>query len=213
MSLISSLVKLLKQPGAVPIVLINLYPFYSIGFLDWSVYNVMLFFWIENVMIGLILLLKILHKIKTARNTEKKQEFATGLFTVLVYAIFTHFHGLFVNVIFGVDNGISFKFGLGMLQDIFNSELLWPLIWLAIYYLIGFIKETRENKIGDNLLEIIQSPFVRVALLQITLIFGGGIVMILGEPMLALILLMILKIILDLILINTKKFSIHNRRN
>lgn len=199
------ILKLLKTPGAVGIVLLNLYPIFAVLFEGWSVFSVMLFFWFENVIIGVFLIVKlwnIPHKSILGKPIKGPALILRVLPPVFGYAVFTHFHGFFINIIFGYESGVSFKYGLGMLSKIIEPAYAWGFFSILIYYAVVYIKEKRRKKKFDGvqIVEVMMSPFIRIALLQIALIFGGGIVMIFGAPILALLFLVLLKIFLDLVL-------------
>ena len=90
----------LFRPSVVILILANLVPLYGVAFLGWKVFPLMLLFWVENVIVGIFNVLKMLFC-----QPEKPEKWAGKLaaipFFCVHYGIFTTVHGLFIFLLFG----------------------------------------------------------------------------------------------------------------
>src|SRR5262245_22739157 len=84
------------------ILAVNLIPLIGVLWFGWSVFEVLLLYWFENVAIGFT------HAARLAIST-RTNKVADGLstttFFALHYGLFTFVHGIFVIVFFGVVGG------------------------------------------------------------------------------------------------------------
>jgi hypothetical protein len=117
------------------------------------------------------------------------------------YGFFCFIHGVFVFVLFGGDKllagpGPSFS---GAFDRFSQEHLWWAVIALAISHLVSFF----TNYIGRGeyrrtIVPILMiSPYQRIVVLHLAILFGGFAVMALGSPVIALLILIVGKTILD----------------
>jgi hypothetical protein len=185
--------------SAVVLVAANLVPLYGVAALGWSVFDVLLLFWVENVIVGLLNVARML----VASPDDPLQWGAKLLFVPFFcfhYGMFTAVHGAFVFGLFG-----HLKTS-GLLQpalwlDTIGARHLWlPVGVLAASHLFSFF----WNYIGRgeyrtaSAPELMSKPYGRVVVLHLTILFGGFGVQALGSPLWALLLLIILKTGIDL---------------
>jgi hypothetical protein len=169
-----------EQPGlltasAVALLLANLVPLGGAAFLGWSLSDVMVLYWAESAIIGFFNVCKIV---------------VIGRWFALAAAPFFlgHFGGFMA-----VGGDLSEVAGL------FVS--LWPAL-LALFvshaysFFVNFLgrREYRGRTIGDQMSE----PYARIIFMHLVLIFGGFLVLLLGDPMPVLVLVIVLKIWMDL---------------
>ncbi len=188
-------------PGASAVVLVtaNLVPLYGVAALDWSVFDVLLLFWVENVIVGLLNVARMI----VAAPDDPLQWGAKLLFVPFFcfhYGMFTAVHGAFVFGLFG-----HLKTS-GLIQpalwlDTIGAQRLWlPVGVLAASHLFSFL----WNYIGRgeyrvaSAPELMSKPYGRVVVLHLTILFGGFGVQALGSPLWALLLLVVLKTGIDL---------------
>jgi hypothetical protein len=182
------------------LILANLVPLCGAMFWGWGVNDLMILFWMENVIIGL------LNVVKMATMIPLRREFAMIPmipFFTLHYGMFTFVHGIFVLEFFGGDRFA--KTGpeqvLPLIGTDFPPEFLIPLIALFVSHvlslILNFIMAGEYRLIPPGALMF--QPYGRVVVLHITIILGGMLVLATGETMMALVLLVILKTIIDLL--------------
>lgn len=199
------IINLIRRPGGLAIVLMNLYPIFAIIYFDWSVFSIMYFFWLENVVIGLMFLLKTFVSSNENRDGKSKASYLPAL---IGYGVFTLVHGLFIRIIFDSTDGIWSGIISMPALAFSNIEYTWGLASLILFYVFDFIYRyvLAESKERPSVNTIMMMVFLRMGLLHVGIIIAGGIVMILGSPIAALCILIALKIWIELAL-NTNNLS------
>ncbi len=181
------------DPTLVPLILANLVPLYGVIFDEWSIFQVFFLFWIETAIIGLYNGLKILK--------------VSGPLSLLLIPFFTvHFGGfmfghlIFIRSLFGGEALSQNAFSTSLPLILESCEGLWlSIILLLISHGISFFANFilgGEYKDSNPARQMI-SPYSRVIVMHLTIIFGGWIVMGFENTIGALALLVIGKIIMD----------------
>ncbi len=191
------------SPTALVLIAANLLPLYGVLVLGWAVLPIMVLFWLENIVIGVLNMLRILFASPTdaARWTSK---FVLVPFFTVHYGLFTAVHGLFVFALFGGEPYKALVDGLWTIdaaRHAITEFALWPGIGaLAASHLFSFF----WNYLGQREFQqarpeaLMQAPYSRVIVLQVTIILGGMLIQVLHSPLWALLLLIGLKIGVDL---------------
>lgn len=185
------------RPSVIALVLSNLVPIAGVFLFHWDVFPLLFLFWLENIVIGVINVLKIL--LAGSPNGWAEKLF-TAVFFSVHYGMFTFVHGIFLVAIFG--GGIHHGFlNLAMMSQIIrDNHLQWPLAALVISHLVSFgydylwRGEFRQTSVAT----LMKQPYSRVIIMHLTIIFGGFVMMVLKSPALGLAFLVCLKIIFDL---------------
>jgi hypothetical protein len=190
-----------QTPSEMLLVAVNLLPLAGAAFWGWKVFDILLLYWIENVIIGILNIFKML-----AVMNRKKLWIAIPIvpFFVLHYGMFTMGHGVFVITLFG----LKLKSGQGtewhdvetLLQGIaadpfFLLSALGLVVSHSFSFIFNFLRGGEINRTG--LLDLMHAPYGRIVALHITIILGGGVAMMMGEPIWALGLLTIFKTVGD----------------
>ena len=186
------------------LVLANLLPLYGVIALDWSVRSVIILFWLENFVIGVLNVLRIL----TAGASQVPlgmKLFSAAFFTVH-YGGFWAGHGFFIFAMFegamapGAPVTPADDMLTSLRAEILDGWLLWPLIGIALSHLFSYV----VNYVGGgefrrtSARELMKQPYARVIVLHVTIIIGGLLIQTLNSPAPALILLIAIKIAVDL---------------
>jgi hypothetical protein len=178
----------------------NLVPLAGVLFWGWDVFALLLLFWLENVVIGALNVLKMLLADPADMALWAGKAFMAPFFC-FHYGMFTAIHGTFVFALFG---GKKYDApGIDVVEPALRAagELgLWlPLGALVASHAFSFLwnylyrGEFRRAKLA----ELMARPYGRVVVLHLTILFGGFGAMALGSPLWALLLLIGLKIGLD----------------
>lgn len=191
------------KPSVIMLILANLLPLYGAAFGGWSIEDILLTFWMENVIIGVI------NNVKFATIATiggKPAALASILFFTFHYGLFTLVHGAFIMAFFG--DGTHFVKGSIADGDMayMASLFMWgsPLFLAAFSlfvshlfsYFVNFIGKAEYKTADPEMLMF--TPYGRVVVLHLTVLVGGAVVEFLGAPVLALVLLVVMKILLDL---------------
>jgi hypothetical protein len=176
------------------LVVANLVPVAGVLLFGWNVADLMVLFWAENVVIGVYALLKM------AVISRWGVFFMWPLF-LGHYGAFMAIHFMFVYYLFvrGFLTTGPEPAAATALEGLFVP--LWPAI-LALFvshgvsFFYNFLG--RREYVGRTMRQQTAEPYQRMVLLHFTLIFGAIPVLVMGQPLLALLVLVVLKIVMDL---------------
>jgi len=172
------------------LILANLIPLIGVLIYDWNIGEIMLLFWAESAIIGFFNLLKM---------------WVIGRWSILFvgpvfighYGGFMIVHLLFIYTLFLSGAGNA---GPTVSQVLADFVRLWPaLLGLVASHAVSF----RMNFLyggefqGVTIKQQMGMPYRRIVVMHLTIILGGFLAMALKTPLLALVLLIILKIIVD----------------
>ena len=175
-------------------------PIFGVLVLDWHVFELIVVYWLENVVIGLFTALRFV-----VRRYQHAIDLAMPLFFAPFFAVhyggFTAGHGLFVFKLFGEDwaavNDIVPAYFFHELM--FEQGLAFAFIALFLLHARVWWEEVQTRGIGaDGVFVLMTSPYRRIVVLHVTILVGGFALREMGEPALALLLLVVLKTAFDL---------------
>ena len=186
----------------------NLVPLYGVLALGWKVAPILVFYWVENLVIGFFNVVKMscaqgaiansrmtLNGKPVTRDSRK----ALMFFFALHYGGFTLGHGVFVMAMFSPG-----------LRDMLG-EMGLALLVLSVSH--GFSYSRNFIGRGEYLIvpftRLFWQPYARVIVMHMTIIGGGALAASLGSPLGALLVLVSLKTLIDLVAhrLERKKFS------
>ncbi len=160
-----------------PIFLVNSVPIFGVLFFEWNLFNTVFLFWLESGVIGFYNIVKLV-----------KYGKLIGIFYSLFFI--GHFGIFMVTLLFGLMS--AFK------QEVLHmSYFALPLIVLLASYGFSFFRETMNNL---NLMDQMFTPYKRIIVMQVAVVFGGLLVSVFKEPLLGLILLILAKLVVDIFL-------------
>jgi len=191
-----------RGPTAIVLLAANLVPLYGVLALGWEVFPLLLLFWIENVVVGVLNVARML-----CVDPRDPASWAAKLFIVpffcFHYGMFTAVHGVFVFSLFG-GQGVARVRGLDVLGPAMDAVREYGLeiavLALAASHLFSFL----WNYLGRgefrrvSLRTLMARPYGRVVVLHLAILGGGFAASALGSPVWALMLLVALKIGFDL---------------
>ncbi len=192
-----------QRPSVVALFLANLLPLYGVMYWDWRVFPILFLYWFENIIIGLMNVLRMLVIDPRDRGLWIEKIFAVPFFTVH-YGGFTAFHGLFVIAIFAGDQypnlDAAFPGPELVLRVTGDYRLTAPIVLLTVSHALSFVSNylRRGEYRLATLTSMVYSPYRRILVMHATLIFGGFLMLESGSPAAGLAVLVGLKIVLDL---------------
>lgn len=180
--------------SALALVAANLVPLAGVLLFGWRLEEVIVLFWAESAVIGFYTLLKM------AVVGKWLAPFA-GVFFAGHFGGFMAIHFLFIYELFvrGLDARSREPGAVEALTSLFTP--LWPaLLALFLSHGVSFVLNflARHEYRSATISSLMAAPYRRVILMQFTLIFGGWVVMALHNPVPALVVLVVLKVIADL---------------
>ena len=184
----------LSRVSLAALIVANLVPLFGVLFAGWELADVMVLFWAESAVIGFYTLLKM-------GVVGKWLATFTGLFFVGHYGGFMAGHFLFIYEIF-----VRGSYARGAAPDALEALAqlftpLWPaflalLLSHGISFVLNFLGRGEYQR--TTVSKLMAAPYGRIVLMHVTLIFGGWVVMLLNNPLPALVLLIVLKVVADL---------------
>ncbi len=186
-------------PSLVALLVANALPIVGVLFLGWKVFPLVLLYWLENVVVGGYNVAKLL-----LAQPRQPVYWAGKLFLLPFFLIhfggFTYIHGVLVVALFGPKGTQPFNLIPTVLSAIRANQLGWAMVSLVLSHGLSFYWNYIRN--GEyqraSLNALMTQPYGRVMVLHFTVLFGGWIVMLLGSPLLALVLLVVIKTAADL---------------
>lgn len=165
----------------------NLIPLFGAIYLGWNVGAIIVLYWLENVVIGIFNVIKIM-----SLPAHRAAKIGSSTFFSVHYGIFTLVHGVFVFTMFeGASLDEVWGGGNGMFWAALGLMLSHSLSLLVNFY---GKQEYKTSNVGRQMF----APYGRVVVLHMVIIFGGMLVQSLGSPLPALIIMIVLKILIDL---------------
>jgi hypothetical protein len=190
----------LERPSVIFLLLANLVPLYGVLFLRWEIFPLLVLFWLENVIVGVFNVFKMILA-SPAQPVTWLAKVAAIPFFCIHYGLFTMVHGIFVFAVFGgiFTGDPSFPDTGTVVQTLGEFQIGWAVLALLLSHFISFT----VNYIGkgeykqSSLNELMQQPYGRVVVLHVTILAGGFLIGFLGSPVIALVLLIALKSVID----------------
>jgi len=178
----------------------NLVPLAGVLFWGWDAFALLVLFWMENVVVGLFFILRMVFA-----DLEDAALWLAKLFMVpffcVHYGMFTAVHGAFVFMLFG--EGKYRVDGLNVLAPAARAAADYGL-WIPLAVLVGshFFSFAwnylyRGEFRSAQLSRLMAQPYGRVVVLHVAIILGGTAATVLGSPLWALLVLLAFKIALD----------------
>jgi len=195
-----------SSPSARALIAANMVPVLGAIFLHWSVAALLLLFWTENVIIGVMNIVKLL----TIKREGKRNPFVAWIGKIFVSLLFiVHYggfcagHGIGVLILMGVSfyiedaNSDNWPEITDML---FKDKLIYAIAALFISHLVSLISNwfLKKERYGKNWEEVMKQPYARVVALHITIVIGAIPMLLLRSPAAGLALLMVIKTGIDL---------------
>lgn len=172
------------------LIAVNLIPLIGVLFFDWSAYAILVVFWAENLIVGFYTVTRLF---TLFRRNGDNGALLMILFFSFHFGGFTFGHGMFVIFFFP-------KFIPGFeLLDISFLGLLITFVGLVISHGISYVENFLGNEEYRDMTwqDLMIAPYRRVVVLHVVTVVGGIFAGLLGDPVILLALLVLLKIGVD----------------
>lgn len=188
------------RPSTVALLMANMVPLFGALFWGWKTYDILVVFWLENVVIGV---LNVARMVSTLILSRRFALIPMIPFFCFHYGMFTMGHGFFIKLMFGPGSENGFEpapdhnlFDVPLPEGEQFLALIALLFSHTVSFVVNFIGKGEYKKATEKTL--MTSPYARIIVLHIAILFGGFAVEATGETIFALVLLVVLKIAIDL---------------
>lgn len=207
-------------PPALLLVAVNVIPLLGVLFWGWSLFEVVVLYWFENLVIGAVNILKLVTCMPgeeflrgaSEKASQRKEPDRSSMahapklflvpFFTFHYGMFCFVHGVFVFELLGGQgpgNRDMFPTLTEMVGEVFAGGTLVAAVALTgshLYsYVFHFLLRGEFRRTTPNQLMI--SPYGRIVVLHIAIIFGAFFILQLGQPLILMLLLIGGKTLLD----------------
>jgi len=181
-------------PSVIFLIAANAVPIFGAIYFGWDVATILILYWLESVVIGVLNIPKILACRKTedgSFGSAISNLFLSGFYMVH-YGMFTGVHGVFLMEMFGAKPILA-----GLLEG-------GPIVWTVFIFLLSHIFSMfynffgKKEYLGKDPGAQMFSVYGRVMVMHIVILFGGFAVQAFGNPIYALILLIAVKTFIDI---------------
>lgn len=190
-----------SNPIAVAVLLaVNLVPLFGVLMWGWDVATVLIAYWLENGVIGILNIPKIL---LAARDTPLVGPIMAGFFA-FHYGGFWIGHGFFVFLIVGIAGAgpLGSLMGFDPVGSVARDpHVLLIALLLLVSHGISFVVNYlgRREYLQTTPMKQMMQPYGRLMILHVTIIFGAFAAIALGQPVALVALLVVLKTGVDLL--------------
>lgn len=192
----------LPRPSSMAaLIALNALPIYGVFNWGWQSFDLIFLYWLENLIIGLFTLLRMLVR-PYRHGIDLVMPLFLAPFFTLHYGLFCLGHGSFVFSLFA-EGRFESRGMTGVLHHIWpvlqDNHLLWAAICLLLLQVFDWSRQVARNGLGfDSVKHLMVAPYRRIAVLHITIIASGFALGALEEPLAGLIILVLLKTAFDI---------------
>lgn len=184
------------RPSAIALVLANLAPLAGVLLLNWQVIDILVLYWAENVIIGVVNVLRM-------SVTRSAKKWFLMPFFAAHYGLFCFGHLAAISAIFGesMSGGTAWQYFFATPFALAWKSPLWIAIAaIAASHLFSFFTNfvAGDEYRRTNVRQLMQRPYGRIIVLHVAIIVGGALIQWLGSPVMMLVALVAAKIALDL---------------
>lgn len=190
-----------RDPLAWLTLLVDLLPIIAVILFGWNAVPLVALYWLENLVIGAFTILRMVGTIAANVWNTAIALFMVPFFTVH-YGMFCFGHGIFISAFAG--GGPSGHVAPG--YDGMHALVEWALstgpymLWFvaaiiavnAVFYLVDFVIRGgyREAQLPVEMF----APYGRIVTLHVAIILGAGLMLLLGQPLLGVLILIMLRV-------------------
>lgn len=221
---------MLTKPSSFVLVIANLLPLAGVLWLGWEVVDILLLYWTESVIVGVINVMRMIasrsgHILSGLIPAVRQAKFAAALeqsnvqFPVtaikwIIIPFFVFHYGMFcyghLSAVVGFFGNQELSGGIGNSIPALSNTSFWISVTaIAVSHLFSyfnnFLGKGEFKRVG--LATLMHRPYGRIMVMHVSIIFGAGGAMLLGNPLPVLLVLVIAKTFLDLSMHNKERRS------
>ncbi|MEZ5570125.1 MAG: DUF6498-containing protein [Halioglobus sp.] len=189
------------------LVLVNLLPVLGVLLFGWDVGALVILYWSENLVLGFYTLVKML-------LVAPLRGLGSGMFFSIHYGGFCAVHGLFIVILLiGQEFDpladepwplflVFIQLLLGVVREVLAQappEWLWAFGALVVSHGVSFVANflLAGERRRVSLRQLMSAPYGRIVVLHVAILLGGFAVLAMGQPVILLLVLVLLKTALD----------------
>jgi hypothetical protein len=191
------------MPQSVLILGFNLFPPLSAIVFGWSAFTLVLLYWIENLILGVVNVAKLIVIGVPSGKRGLVMTFTLVLFFILHYGLFCTIHGVILWALFD-DRGTTDVGPFNLASQLrarleLDPVLFWNAVLLAVFHLLSFViywlgrAAWRET----GLLVQTYAPYGRIVVVHVAIMVAGLPVILLGQPLIAVVFLALVKTVME----------------
>lgn len=195
------------------LVAVNLIPLFGVLLFGWSLFSILILYWVENGIVGFFNVFKIALARQpisedsrftvNGRRVDHPKAFLVPFF-ILHYGIFWVVHGVFVILAFGIFGGMLFSARkVEPFVGFWDFDERGVMIAVAALFLshgvsfvVNYLGRREYEEVSPD--EQMMQPYSRVFVLHFTILGGGFLAAYLGTPLASLVVMVLFKICLDI---------------
>jgi len=193
------------RPPVLVVLALNLLPVLGVMWWGWSALALLLLYWAENVVVGVVNVLKMAVVAVRGGPLGVIEGLFTIPFFVIHYGLFCLGHLVFATLLGGglTQNQDPFVAALGVWEQ--RAQYGWSFAGLAAIHLAGFVGWLRAGDWRDTQLRSqMAEPYGRIIVMHLTVLLGAALVAWLGWPPAGVALLGVLKTIYEVAAANRR---------
>lgn len=184
------------------VVVLNLIPVVGVIFWGWSAFALIVLYWLENLVIGVRTLASMFASAAMKGGGSWLGTLFTGAFFAFHYGLFCFVHGIFVMALFGSGAGgdsiVDLAGAVGMLFAT-QTNLLIGFASIVAWQVVQFVRFLASGDARtSNAMELMASPYPRIAVLHMTILLGGFVLLLLNQPVAGIVVLALIKAAYDI---------------
>jgi hypothetical protein len=200
------MVRVLPLPiAALLLLVVNTIPLFGVLFFGWSLFSIMVLYWLENGIIGFFTVFKIARASGTPRSgapgftvggrpVSTPNKVVMIAFFTIHYGLFWTVHGIFVFVLFGLTFSPEPFGGFEPGGVAIAAAALF--LSHGVSFFVNFLG--KEEYLTVSPAQQMIEPYSRVVVLHVTILAGGFLAGFFGAPLGALVVLVLFKTAIDL---------------
>ncbi|MEQ1753686.1 MAG: DUF6498-containing protein [Micropepsaceae bacterium] len=206
----TSIAEALQRPGAIWILLANAVPVAGVLFFGWQAFALLIFYWIENVILGVFNVLKVAVSGFTKAGNVKLLTLFLIPFFCIHYGIFCYVHGMFLIAVLTIagaihDGSVITPESFDLLPRVWHAlrsdaDLSFSVVVLVVVQLFSFavmwlgMEKWRDTNPMKQMLE----PYGRIVILHLTIFIACIPVIAIGQAQIGVLVLALMKCGLEL---------------
>lgn len=196
----AELVRAYREPLSLVSLGVDLLPLIAVIAFGWGATPLVALYWLENLVIGVFTVARMIGSAAGSLANLAGALFMAPFFTVH-YGGFCYGHGVFLAAFSGNDD---FPSPLGLIQWALETapEMIWFVAAIVIvsvlYYIFDFIGRGEYRRTNPAL--EMAPPYGRIVTLHVAIILGAFLAFGLGQPLLAVLLLILIRVVFGVIM-------------
>lgn len=180
-----------RDYSIISLITVNLVAIFGVLFLNWSLFLVLLLYWMESFVIGFFTIIKMLisptlpgDRIPLQKFSKTQKQILGIILKIFFIPFFVlHYGGFMIGhliFVYGIGNMAQILENGGVLPGIFQmSDVIWQILipFLVLFvshgisFFINFIGKKEYQKTSSS--ELMIAPYKRIVVMHLTLLLGG----------------------------------------